>query len=307
MTEPMIFAPWPAGASRLWGKVPLKLRHSLAEHPLFGEEAIAGLIETYPREHYQLMQPSLAPGGASREGDLGGASGRDALEAIAKGRMWINLRNVALVDARYAALMRRIFTEIEGNLPGLRTLSETIGIFISSPGSRTHYHADLPGQSLWQIRGRKRIYIYDPVEPFLSRRQLEDITLSRREFVAYERWYDDHARVFELEPGDMMHWPLNAPHRIDNHDCLNVSMTMEYFTPEIRRRHVVNRANAILRLMKLEPRSVATTGPGFYAKLALQRALRDRPFVKRRDAMRVVDATWRPDPSRPDAVADLSP
>lgn len=148
MAEPSIFEHWPAETSRLWGKVPLKLRHGLAGHPLFTEDAIAGLVEGYPREHYQLMQPSLTPGGVSREGDLGGASGHDALEAIAKGRMWINLRNVAQVDARYAALMRRIFAEIESNLPGLRTLSETIGIFISSPGSRTHYHADLPGQSL---------------------------------------------------------------------------------------------------------------------------------------------------------------
>ena len=103
----------------------------------------------------------------------------------------------------------------------------------------------------------------------------------------------------------MVHWPLNAPHRVDNEDCLNVSMTMEFFTPEIRRRHIVNRANGILRMMKVAPRSAATTGPGFYAKAALQRALRDAPFVRRGDAMLARQPSFRPDPSRPGAIADL--
>ena len=305
MTDPTIFTSWKPEMAKLWGKVPLKLSHSLSDHPLFRDEAIAALIETYPREHYQLMQPGLAPGEPARDGDLGGVSGAVALEAIAKGRMWINLRNVAAVDPRYDDLMRTIFAEIEARVSGFETLSRTIGILVSSPLSKTHYHADLPGQSLWQIRGRKRLYLYQPVEPFLSRQQIEKITLSKKEFIAYEPWYDEHAQILDLGPGDMIHWPLNAPHRVDNHDCLNVSMTMEFFTPDIRRRHIVNRANAIMRMMKLEPRSAATTGPGFYAKAAFQRALRDTPLVKRRDEMRVLHPTWRPDPTQPNAVADL--
>ena len=301
-----IFETWKPETKRLWGKVPVRLRHTLAGHPLFTDEALARLIETYPRDHYQLVQPPRTPGGQSRDGDLTGVSGETALAAIAKGRMWLNLRNVAEVDERYAALMREIFAETKAELPDFRTFAETIGIFISSPGGKTHYHADLPGQSLWQIRGSKTIYIYEPIEPFLSRRQIETITISNTEFIGYEKWYDDHAKSFRMGPGDMMHWPLNAPHRIDNDDALSVSMTMEFFTPEIRRRHIVNRANAIMRLLKVEPRSATTTGPGFYAKAVLQRALRDAPFVKRLDVMRERRASWRPDPSRPDAVADLT-
>ncbi len=300
-----ILLDWKPEHRQLWSKVPLKLRHRLADHDLFSDDVLARLIESYPREHYQLMQPARAADTGSRDGDLDGVSGQTALAAIAKGRMWLNLRNVALVDARYADLMRRIFTEIGERVPGFRTVSETIGILISSPRSQTHYHADLPGQSLWQIRGRKRMFVYDPVEPFLSRAQIERITLSRKEFIAYEPWFDDHARIFDLEPGDMIHWPLNAPHRVDNHDCLNVSMTMEFFTPEIRRRHIVNRANAILRVFRIPPRSAATLGPGYYAKAALQRAFRNLPIVKRQDEMTVRRPTFRPDPTQPDAVADL--
>ena len=301
-----IFGAWKPETKRLWSKVPVLLEHHLADHPLFTTEALARLIETYPRANYQLVQPATTPDGTSRDGDLAGVSGESVLAAIAKGRMWLNLRNVADIDPRYAALMRQILAETKAELPDFETFAETIGIFISSPGGKTHYHADLPGQSLWQIRGSKTIYIYEPIEPFLSRRQIETITISNTEFIGYETWYDDHAKSYRMAPGDMMHWPLNAPHRIDNDGELSVSMTMEFFTPEIRRRHIVNRANAIMRLLNVEPRSAATTGPAFYAKAALQRALRDAPFVKRRDVMRQRRVSWRPDPSRPDAVADLT-
>lgn len=305
MTETAIFSDWKPEYGKLWGNVPLKVTHSLATHPLFSEEALCRLIESYPRAHYQLLQPAKTAGGFSRDGDLGGASGEAVLEAIAKGRMWINMRNVAEVDPRYAALMRDIFAETRRRVPGFATTSETIGILVSSPNSQTHYHADLPGQSLWQIRGRKKLYLYQPVEPFISREQIERITVSRKEFIAYESWYDEHAQVFDLDPGEMLQWPLNAPHRVDNYDCLNVSMTMEFFTPEIRRRHIVNRANGILRIMNVTPRSAATTGPGFYAKAMLQRALRGAPMVKRHDEMAVRQPTWRPDPTKPGAMTDL--
>lgn len=305
MTDAKVFSEWQPEHRKLWGTVAVVLRHRLADHPLFTEAALARLIETYPRQHYQLMQPARTANGVSRDGDLDGVSGEAALAAIAKGRMWINMRDVAKVDSRYAALMKQIFAEIRDGIPGFRTLSETIGILVSSPKSQTHYHADLPGQSLFQIRGRKRLYLYQPVEPFLSRQQIERITISRKEFITYEPWFDDHAQVFELEPGDMIHWPLNAPHRVDNHDCLNVSMTMEFFTPEIRRRHIVNRANGIMRILNLEPKSAAITGPNFYAKAALQRVLRDTPLVKKRDEMTNRRPSFRPDPTAPNGAADL--
>jgi hypothetical protein len=29
--------------------------------------------------------------------------------------------------------------------------------------------------------------------------------------VPYEPWYDEHAEVYDMEPGDMLHWALNGP------------------------------------------------------------------------------------------------
>ncbi|HWN35062.1 MAG TPA: hypothetical protein VNP03_20085 [Pseudonocardia sp.] len=38
---------------------------------------------------------------------------------------------------------------------------------MSSPNARVFYHSDVPGQTLVQLRGRKRIWIYPPTAPFL--------------------------------------------------------------------------------------------------------------------------------------------
>ena len=63
----------------------------------------------------------------------------------------------------------------------------------------------------------------------------------------YEKWFDDYATVFELQPGEMVTWPLYAPHRVLNHDCLNISVTMEHWTKQIWNSYAVHYGNGVLR------------------------------------------------------------
>lgn len=298
-----IFTNWQDKHARAWGQTPVCLEHRLHLDPLFSLDALAQLIETYPREHYQLVQwGALAERASWREGELGNLSGQQVIEAVRKGRVWINLRNVPSVDKRYGALLDAIFDELTQRIPGFDTFSRTQGILISSPSSRTLYHADLPGQSLWQISGRKRVFVYPMSEPFVTAPQIEAIALSGVEAsMVYEPWYDEHARIFDLEPGQMLHWPLNAPHRVDNLDCLNVSMTLEYFTESIRRHHMVTMANGIMRSkLGMVPAAHVTSGPSFWTKAVLQKLMRPTARARLR---RIPD--FRLDPSQPGAIADI--
>ena len=303
MTADPIFTAWADKHARLWGQTPLCLAHRLHQDPLFDLDALAELLERYPREHYQLVQWGALESRASwREGELGDLSGKEILDAVAKGRVWINLRNLPRVDKRYGEILDAIFDELAQRVPGFDTFSRTQGILISSPNSRTLYHADLPGQSLWQIKGRKRVFVYPKAEPFVTAQQIESIAISGVEAsMVYEPWFDEHAAVFDLEPGQMLHWPLNAPHRVDNHDCLNVSMTLEYFTPEIRRHHMVTVANGILRSkLGLAPAAHVTSGPSFWTKAVLQKVMRPSPRGRTR---RKPD--FRLDPTKPNAIVDI--
>lgn len=307
MSQP-IFTNWTPELTAKWGHSPLNARHRLSKHPLFTLEALAELIDGYPREHYALVQ--MGPKGSARrtwrEGDIGGLKGQQVIDAIQNGRMWLNLRNVSQVDVRYREVLDQAFEEVRRNVPGYATYNRSSGILISSPNAQVYYHCDLPGQSLWQLHGKKRVYVYPPVPPFLTPEQLENIALYAVEVdMRYDPSYDLQAEVFDLTGGDMLHWPLNGPHRVENDDCLNVSMTTEYWTEEIRRKHMINVANGILRQkLGFTPESRAISGPGFWAKAVLQAGVRRAGLLKKaRKSRRPIE--FKLDPVEPGNVLDI--
>jgi hypothetical protein len=293
MSDP-IFTNWSPEHNASWANAPLRLEHRLSRHPLYSLEALAELIEGYPRQHYALVE--MGPQGSNRrlwrEGDIGELSGAQVIEAIRQGRMWLNLRNVSQVDRRYKDVLDEIFEEVRAHVPGYDTYDRTCGILISSPNAQVYYHIDLPGQSLWQLHGKKRVYVYPAAAPYLTGEQLERIALYEVEVdVPYEESYDAASTQFEIGPGEMLHWPLNAPHRVENLDCLNVSMTTEYWTESIRRSQIINMANGILRdKVGLTPRSRKISGPGFYAKAVLQAGVKRAGLLKKaRKARRPIE------------------
>jgi hypothetical protein len=300
---------WRTEAAAHWGREPLRLSHRLHESPLFSTEALVRLIERYPASSCSLVLSNQRGERQRRwrEGDLRGATGAQVLEAIAQGSMWLNLRSVNAQDAGYQALIERLYAELAAELPGFEPSALKMGILISSPKVQVHYHADLPGQGLWQIAGRKRVWLYPPQPPYLSDRALEDIAYTGVEFhLPYERSFDAAAVVFDLEPGQGLAWPLNAPHRIDNHDCLNISVTTEYWTEDNRRSQQVHLANALLRRWHLPTGGRALSGPAYWAKAALQAAWWRSPWARRaRRVERPID--FRLDPRRPGHVIDIPP
>ena len=167
---------------------------------------------------------------------------------------------------------------------GLSSFNENAGILVSSPKAQVYYHADLPAQMLFQLMGHKRVLFYPAQKPFIAPEHLEHIAVADAEVgIPYSEWYDEYARTFEFSPGQMVQWPHTAPHRIENHDCLNVSMTIEYSTSATRRNYIVNLANGILRYqVGWTPRSRALSGPSFLAKAVLGKTLRNSPWVKKK-------------------------
>ena len=307
MTAP-IFVDWDANKhAAVWGHQPLRLQHRLHLHPLFSRDGLAKLVQSYPEGKYLLaLMGAQGKPKSWRHGTIQGLSGEQVIEAIANGRLWLNLLHVNDVDPRYDALLDEIFADIKAHVPQHQHVRRRFcGILISSPGAQVYYHFDTTGQSLWQIIGGKRVYVYPPTPPLLTFPSLEDVTLYRDEVgIKYEDWYDNYATVQDLHPGQMMHWPLNAPHRIENYDELSVSMTVEYSTDEIWRRTMLNNANGIIRnATKREPRR-SIHGPIFWAKTGLYAAVKKAGVLERerRDRQAI---TFRLDPDKPGHIIDL--
>lgn len=81
----------------------------------------------------------------------------------------------------------------------------------------------------------------------------------------------------------MLHWPLNAPHRVVNADTLNVSFTTEHFTDSIRRCYHVNFGNGVLRQrLRLGDLGQRITGATYWGKLAVGTAYKISGLHKRR-------------------------
>ena len=305
-----VFAVWKPEFTEGWNRRPMNLPHTLHTSPLFALDALALLIESYPKSDYALVQTSRSGDGQRRwrEGDIAGTPGRSVIDTIAGGSMWLNLRDVGRLDRRYGALLDAAYAELAGHIPGFEASAMKMGILISSPNAQVHYHCDLPGQALWQIHGRKRVYVYPPRAPYLEPEALENIAYTAFEFkLDYRPEFDAAAQVFELEPGGMLTWPLNSPHRIDNHDCVNVSVTSEHWTAANRRSQKVLLANAVLRhRLHLAPAGHAVSGAGYWGKVALQAAWRRSPWAARtQSAHRPIEFRLAAD--APGGIRDIAP
>jgi hypothetical protein len=308
-TTGTIISDWQPHFGSLFGNHSLHLRHSLDKSELFSDAALARLIERAAREDYHVNTRSSGPDGRQRrrEGEFGGLSGAQVLEAVRRGDIWINLRAPQKTDPAYGDLLAEMYREFEARVPGLKTFRHLTTILISSPNVYVPYHADVPGQMLWQIRGRKRVWVYPATEPFLPQPAIEKLILGElhETDMPWRDWFDGWSEVYDLEPGYMLHWGLNRPHRVVNHDCVNVSVTTEHYTAAIRNSYGVHYANGLLRKAGLQRLAHQEAGATMAAKLALAAAVKFSGL--RAAAKKPYRVDFRVDPDAPGGFRDIEP
>jgi hypothetical protein len=296
--------------SETFGRRSLRLRHTLQDNPLFSDGALARLIEATPRDrfHVNTMPRETTDPRSWREGDIHGVSGEAVLQAVAKGHIWLHLQRIQDASDSYTALLDALYEEIEACIPSFRSFKRSMSILVSSPRMNVAYHADVPGQCLWQIRGKKRIWLYPAREPFLPQRTLEDIVLKRTADTdfSYEPSFDDAAEIYDLQPGDWLTWPHNGPHRVANEGCLNVSLTTEHWTDELRATYAVDYANGLMRpLVGDRALSRETSGPTFWARFALAGA--HKVLRSKSKARLPLAVDFHVNPASPDGFVDVVP
>lgn len=307
MTD-QIITDWQPHYPQLWGNQSLRLSHNLASSLLFSDAALASLIDRSPREAYHVNYSQKTPGNPPkrREGEIKDISGAEVLDIVRNGNIWVNLTAPAKTDPAYGELLDGLYAEFEERVPGFKSYKRNLTILISSPNVSVKYHSDVPGQSLWQVRGTKKVYVYPAQAPFISQPALEKLILGqlRETDMPFEPWFDDFAQVYDLEAGQMLHWPLNGPHRVVNHGMLNVSFTTEHWTDDLRKHYAVNYANGVLRSkMGMKSLSQNVTGLSYLAKLGLAGAVKFSPLNPQRKKVYTVD--FQVDPNAPEGVRDI--
>lgn len=241
---------WPEDVSARFGAETLVVQHGFHKHPMFDDKGLASLLDRYPRDKLGVFTMGNDPVDwrSWRSGKPSDLSGPELLKGVEEGRIWLNLRAANHYLEDYAALSDQIFVEKESQIQGLKTMKHDLGVLISSPNAQVFYHLDSALVSLWQIRGTKYVRVYEPSAPFARPEQIEAVILRETpEQLPFDPAWDEVATTIELQPGMMVTWPQNAPHRIVNGPMVNVSLSLEFMTPAALLRANVIYANGVLR------------------------------------------------------------
>src|SRR5690349_8898137 len=127
-----------------FGKAPVIARHNLVDHPLFTDEALCELLDRFPRQHlyaFSMGEDATRPE-ENRLAATEGVSGADLLEAVRRGRFWLNLTRIDLAEPRYRELIEAIYVQLTALVPSFRPKSCQGAVLISSPQALVYYHAD---------------------------------------------------------------------------------------------------------------------------------------------------------------------
>lgn len=301
-----MFVDWPAHSKETFGRDILLAEHNISKSDLFSDDGLAALLDEYPRENLDIWTFGKQREGCNTptRGRAPKMSGRDIVEAVHHGEIWLNLRRAGdeIFDLSHVA--QTIYDSLE-DISGQRLGKKDMGLLISSPNVEVNYHLDIPMVALFHLRGRKRIWMYPVQEELAPSTYIEEIVhMKREEELPYRSEFDALAKVFDLEPGMGLTWPQLAPHRIQNANSLNVSLSCEFMTVKSLVNANAAYTNAFLRQnMNMSPVLTNELNAGAFGKAAfaqVHKKLR-RPSERRSPT----PVTFELDVSRENCVRSL--
>jgi len=268
---------WPDNSKSRFGKDILQASHSLNIGAAFSDTGLADILDRYPRDQLGIWTFGAHGEGeaAAIRGGAPNASGADILDAVKRGTIWLNLREANCKLPELQPLADEIFGSL-AQASGRRLMKKDMGLLISSPKVHVHYHLDIPMVALFQLRGRKRLWLYPADEVHAPDTAVEDMVhMLKEEGLSFEAAFDARATIIDLEPGMGLTWPQTAPHRVQNADCINVSLSCEYMTVGALVNANAIYTNALLRkrFNMAQRRSPAIT-PASLGKAAIARAMK---------------------------------
>ncbi|MFO0967125.1 MAG: cupin-like domain-containing protein [Gemmataceae bacterium] len=241
-----------------------------------GSAALLELARSLPPENVEYnagrlpitCDPKLTP--------RTGLSIEETVRRIAECKSWMVLKYVEH-DPDYRALLGRCLDEVKVHSESLRPGMELpqAFIFLTSPGSITPYHMDPEHNFLLQIRGTKKIHLFDPRDPsILSQEELERFYRGAHRNMVFRDENRTKAWVYDLEPGFGLHFPVTAPHWVENGSEVSISFSITFRTPDLERRSILHSVNGYLRERGFRPAPVGRHPWRDRVKCGLFRAVR---------------------------------
>lgn len=225
------------------------VHHNLVDHPMLSVEGLLELARRLPEKHVEYCSGDLAIDQHGRA-PANGLSAEETIRRIEECNSWMALRNVE-VDAEYRTLIHECVGEVEAVIGSrLGALSQYEGfIFLSSPRAVTPLHLDPEHNFLLQIRGSKLLHMWDPWNrDIVPETMLEEMHTT----TDWARMKVDDNGVpptwsWDLVPGVGAHFPVEAPHWVQNGDEVSISFSFVFRSEYARRKQSIHQFNHKLR------------------------------------------------------------
>jgi len=254
-----------------------RLTHRLTAHPLLDLEALVSLATALPPEAVEY-NPGRLPIGIAPEDvpapELGVA---ETIRTIEQAGAWMALKRIES-HPDYARLLDGILDELAPVVtPRTGAMLRREGfIFISSPGSVTPFHFDPEHNILLQVRGTKTMTLFPGDDEALFDPQVHEafhLGEHHRNLPWQER-YAAQGQPITIAPGDAIHVPVKAPHWVQNHDAVSISLSVTWRSEWSFAEADARAMNRVLRRAGMAPRSPAPWPARNLAKSLAYRALR---------------------------------
>ncbi len=268
---------WPENTSEVFSTEIITCQHDGHESEHFADEGLADLLDRYPRDEMGIYKfPEHAEGKVKAiHGKAENLTGAELLEAVKRGQIWLNLRAVNNHLEEFEAIKQQLFSQLD-DAASISSMKQDVGVLISSPNIHVHYHLDIPFVCLVQVRGEKTVSLYPAEPPFATASQIEAVVLKEQEEeMSFQHSFDEHVTALEMKPGMAVTWPQNAPHRVQNGDMLNVSLSCEYMTTSgLLRANAMYTNGVMRRSMGIDSGLPAKSGLGMIAKAVIARFIK---------------------------------
>ena len=238
-----------------------------------------------------------------RTGDVRGVDGKTLIEAVKAGSIWMNLRKAMNIHPEYNAVLKQMYGEL-AELTGSKPFHARGAILISSPTAKVPMHFDATVTILWHVRGHKRMFLFPKTQEYLPDEEYEKLMYRVSEdYLPYQTSMDEAATIYDLYDDEMVTWPLNQPHRVENKTYC-VSVTTEYSTPESTMKNAAMYTNAVLRRkFGMSPSWQSASAPEKFVKAGAGKVLRKIGLL---DTLKAEDlVTFKIDKTVPGFIRDV--
>lgn len=260
------------------------IHHRLVDHPLLQMPQLLALADRLDaRGSIRTHGNDATAGTPFNDATRLHPNRRSAVETLAdikQARAFLSLLNVQ-ADPLYREFVGTVLDSVrplvEPHDPGMCYRGGWI--FVSSPRTVTPFHFDKEHNFLLQIRGTKRVFVWDANDTVVASELARDRFhhCHERKLLVWDESFRERARVFNLRPGEGAYMPSTSPHMVENGDDTSITMSFTYYTRATRRDALLHKTHAMLRERGFSPPSVGAASlldAGLLALAQLRRRLR---------------------------------